>query len=122
MSLQHQEAITGSVNPELSLGSRLLTEAVLRRFVGKLECGELVVEIPAGDRLILSGRKPGPQAEVTVHRWRCLWRLAYGWDIGFAEAYCAGELTSPDLTSLLRFASYNSDIRSPLKFLRAPRF
>jgi len=121
MSMQHQEAITRSINPELSLSSRSLTEALLRRVVGDLECGELVIETPAGDPLVLGGRRPGPQAKVTIHSWRCLWRLVSGWDIGFAEAYCAGELSSPDLGALLRLACDNSAVMSPLKFLRAPR-
>jgi hypothetical protein len=64
MSMQHQEAITRSINPELSLSSRSLTEALLRRFVGDLECGELAIEMPAGNRLVLGGRRPGSQAKV----------------------------------------------------------
>jgi cyclopropane-fatty-acyl-phospholipid synthase len=122
MSMQHQEAITRSINPELSLSSRSVTETFLRRLVGDLECGELVIETPAGDRLVLGGRRPGPQAKVTIHSWRCLWRLVSGWDIGFAEAYCAGEWSSPNLVALLKLACDNSTVMSPLKVLRPPRF
>jgi cyclopropane-fatty-acyl-phospholipid synthase len=122
MSMQHQEAITRSINPELSLSSRSVTETFLRQLVGDLECGELVIETPAGDRLVLGGRRPGPQAKVTIHSWRCLWRLVSGWDIGFAEAYCAGEWSSPNLVALLKLACDNSTVMSPLKVLRPPRF
>lgn len=104
MSMQHHEATTRSINAELSLSSRSLAEAVLRRFVGDLECGELVIETPAGNRLVLGGRRPGSQAKVTIHSWRSLWRLVSGWNIGFAEAYRVGELSSPDLVALLRLA------------------
>ena len=72
--------------------------------VGELECGELVIETPAGDRLVFGGRRSGPQAKVTIHSWRCLWRLASSWDIGFAEAYSAGEWSSPNLVALLKLA------------------
>jgi len=91
----------------------------LRRFVGDLECGELVIETRAGDRLVLGGRRSGLQAKVTIHSWRSLWRLVCGWDIGFAEAYFAGELSSPDLVALLRLAGDNNAVMSPL--VRAPR-
>ena len=122
MSMQHQQALTRSINPKLSLSSRSAVEAFLRRMVGDLEHGELVIETPAGDQLVLGGRRTGPEAKVIIHRWRCLWRLVSGWDIGFAEAYFAGEWSSPDLVALLRLACDNSAAMSSLKFLRAPRF
>ena len=71
--MQHQETITRSINSALSLNSSSVTEALLRRMVGELECGELVIETPAGERLAFGGRQSGPQAKVTIHSW-----LAYG--------------------------------------------
>lgn len=122
MSMQHQEAVTRSINLQLSLNSASVAESFLRRMVGELECGELVIETPAGDRLVFSGRRSGPQAKATIHSWRCLWRLASSWDIGFAEAYSAGEWSSSNLVALLKLASHNSALAEPLKFLRMPRF
>jgi cyclopropane-fatty-acyl-phospholipid synthase len=122
MSMQHQEAVTRSINPQLSLNSSSVAEWFLRRMVGELECGELVIETPAGDRLVFSGRLSGPQAKVTIHSWRCIWRLASSWDIGFAEAYSDGEWSSSNLVALLKLASHNSALAEPLKFLRMPRF
>jgi len=122
MSMQHQEAVNRSINPQLSLNSASVAESFLRRMVGELECGELVIETPAGDRLVFSGRRSGPQEKVTIHSWRCLWRLASSWDIGFAEAYSAGEWSSSNLVALLKLASHNSALAEPLKFLRMPRF
>jgi len=121
MSMQHQEVITRSINSKLSLGSSSVAEALLRRIVGCLERGKLVIETPTGDRLVLCGRRPGPLAKVTIHSWRCLWRLVSGWDIGFAESYIAGEWSSPDLVALLTLACNNSDLVKPLKALRGPR-
>ena len=122
MAMQQQEAVTRSINPQLSLNSSSVAEWFLRRLVGELEYGELVIETPAGNRLMFSGRRSGPQAKVTIHSWRCIWRLASSWDIGFAEAYSDGEWSSSDLVALLKLASHNSALAEPLKFLRTPRF
>ena len=48
------------------------------------------------------GSRAGPQARLTIHSWRLFARLAFGWDIGFAEAYIAGEWSSPNLVALLQ--------------------
>jgi len=120
--MQHQEAVTRSINPQLSLNSSSIAESFLRRIVGELECGELLIETPAGDRLVFGGSRSGPHAKVTIHSWRCLWRLASSWDIGFAEAYSAGEWSSSNLAALLKLSSYNSAFAEPLKVLRTPRF
>ena len=122
MAMQQQEAVTRSINPQLSLNSSSVAEWFLRRLVGELEYGELVIETPAGNRLMFSGRRSGPQAKVTIHSWRCLWRLASSLDIGFAEAYSDGEWSSSNLVALLKLASHNSALAEPLKFLRTPRF
>ena len=122
MSMQQQQVVTRSMNPRLSLSSGSIPEAFLRRIVGELECGELVIETPAGNRLVLRGRRAGSQAQVTIHSWRFLWRIISGWDIGFAEAYIAGEWSSPDLVALLKIACNNRALAEPLKALRGPRF
>ena len=122
MSMQHQQAVTRSMTPRILLSSSSIAEAFLRRIVGHLQCGELVIEKPAGDRLALRGRRSGPQAKVSIHSWRFLWRMISSWDIGFAEAYIAGEWSSPDLVALLKLACNNSALVEPLKALRGPRF
>jgi len=118
MSVQRQQVAT----PRFSLSSSSIAKAFLRRIVGELERGELIIETPAGDRLTLPGRRAGARAKVTMHSWRCLWRMIFGWDVGFAEAYIAGEWSSPDLAALLRLACNNSAVVEPLKAVRAPRF
>ena len=122
MSMQHQESVTRSISPQLSLNSSSVAEVILRWLVGELECGELVIETPSGNRMLFGGRRSGPQAKVTIRSWRCLWRIASSRDIGFAEAYGAGEWSSPNLVALLRLASHNSVLAEPLQFLRTPRF
>jgi cyclopropane-fatty-acyl-phospholipid synthase len=122
MSMQHQEAVPQSIQPKLSLNSSSIAESFLRRIVGELECGELLIETPAGNRVVFGGRRSGPQAKVTIHSWHCLWRLAFNSDIGFAEAYSDGQWSSSNLVALLKLASHNSALAEPLKLLRTPRF
>ena len=121
MPVRHQQSATRSIASEQRPLSRSLTEAFLRRSLSGLECGQLVVETPAGDRLVFDGARPGPQARMTIHRWRCLWRLATGSDIGFAEAYMAGDWSSPNVTALLKFACDNEASMEPHQALRQPR-
>ena len=122
MSIQDQHAVTRSFDSERRPLSRSLTEALLRRMLRGLECGQLVVDTPAGERLVFDGDRPGPQARLTIHSWRCLWRLATGGDIGFAEAYRAGEWSSPNLAAMLKFACHNKAATEPLRSLHVPRF
>lgn len=122
MSIKNQQAVANSTTPELSLTSKSVAETLFRWMIGNLECGELVIETPAGYRLKLSGLRSGPQARLTIHSWRLLGRLASGWDIGFSEAYMAGEWSSPNLVALLTLACANSALEEPLRTLRSPRF
>ncbi len=121
MSIQNQQAVTRSFDSERRPLLGLLTEALLRRMLRGLACGQLVVDTPSGDRLAFDGDQPGPQARLTIHSWRCIWRLATDWDIGFAEAYRAGEWSSPNLGTLLSFACHNSGAVERLR-TGVPRF
>jgi cyclopropane-fatty-acyl-phospholipid synthase len=94
---------------------------LVRRFLGALECGELIVETPDAQRFVVHGRRPGPQARVIVHSWRLLARLAFGWDIGFAEAYMAGEWSSPNLFDVLDLAARNQTVAGKLNMVGSPR-
>jgi cyclopropane-fatty-acyl-phospholipid synthase len=98
--------------------SRALARALLQRIIGKIERGGLLVETPAGGRIEMEGRQPGPQARLTIHSWRCLPRLLTGWDLGFSEAYMAGECSTPDLTALLGLACLNSKSVASTPMLR----
>jgi cyclopropane-fatty-acyl-phospholipid synthase len=122
MSIHHQQAATQSINSEFSLDSFSTAETLLRKLLGELECGELVVETLAGNRLVICGRGPGPHAHLIVHKWRFLRRLVSSWDIGFAESYMAGEWSSPNLVALLMLACSNGAVAEPFKALRVPSF
>jgi len=58
--------------------------------------GSLEASLPDGSVRILGGRSAGPQARITLVKWRALLRLAHSGSVGWYEAWAAGEWTSPD--------------------------
>ncbi len=113
MSSQSIEA--NDSRPHHALASRLLQWAAK-----DIACGTLVIETPQGGVLEFSGRQPGQKARLKINSWGFLWRLALSWDVGFAEAYLAGEWSSQDLPTLLRFLCLNANMGAPLRALRLP--
>jgi cyclopropane-fatty-acyl-phospholipid synthase len=81
--------------------------AFLESLVSRLRGGRLKVVLPNGRALLSPPHPDGLQATIAIERWRALRRLAFGGDIGFAEAYIDGDWTSPDLVALLRLAARN---------------
>jgi cyclopropane-fatty-acyl-phospholipid synthase len=93
---------------ELALPKGGLAAFVLRRLLaGRLAEGSLVITTPNGVRVANPGAGPGPAAEVVLHRWRALRRLALRGDLGLAEAYIDGDWDSPDLAALLELGARN---------------
>ena len=64
MSVQNDQAVTRSLDSERRPLSRSLTEALLRRMLRGLACGQLVVDTPAGDRLVFDGRPARPTGTI----------------------------------------------------------
>jgi hypothetical protein len=73
MSVQHHHAVARSINSVHGQLLRSLTEALLCRLLCGIARGQLVVDTPAGDRLVFDGERPGPQARFSIRSWRCLW-------------------------------------------------
>jgi len=121
MSFQSSKVLTNSLHSPALASFTRFNEMALKKAIGILECGELIVEMPGGGRIVFRGATPGPQAHLVVHRWRFLARLASAWDIGFAESYMAGECSSPDLIALLTLACRNQSVADRLGFFRTPR-
>ncbi|MDY0873359.1 cyclopropane-fatty-acyl-phospholipid synthase family protein [Dongia rigui] len=104
--------MTGSsVRPELRAGGQGimsgLWENVFNRTLNHLKVGRLGVLFPDGRRHDVEGAEPGPAAELEIRDVKGIQRLLRGGDIGFAEAYMAGEVDSPDLTELIELAARN---------------
>lgn len=84
-----------------------LAGRLIRALVPRPCFGSLKVITPAGERVELRGSLAGPDAVLVVKRWRTLWRLLRGGEIGFAEAFIDGDWATPDLTRLLEWALRN---------------
>jgi cyclopropane-fatty-acyl-phospholipid synthase len=116
-----QRPAVQSIDTEHARRSRSPTKFCWPRLLRGLECGRLVVDTPRGRQLVFQGKRQGPQARLTIHNWRCVRRLVTRWDLGFAEAYMAGEWSSPDLVALLQLAAGNAPVAKTLGWLRLPR-
>ena len=84
-------------------------EPLVRRFLARIEAGDLTVDLPSGARLAHKGARPGPQAFVKIHRWRAILRLILLGDVGFAESYISGDWSSRDLPAFIELAARNVD-------------
>lgn len=80
---------------------------VLKRLLSCLDAGALTVVMPSGTRFEHRAAKPGPEATLVLRDWRAFRRFAARGEVGFAEAYMAGEWTTPDLTALIELAATN---------------
>ena len=98
-----------STMPTAARSSRLQwpLRRLLRTLLNRLPCGELLVVLPNGERMLARGDLPGPQAQLVLHRWRPLLRLTTQGDLGLALSYRDGDWSSPDLVALLEFGAAN---------------
>lgn len=85
--------------PRASAAQRWLAppfHRLLDRIDRGLEAGAIDACLPDGTRRLLGGRGEGPLAQVTLHRWRALWRLVTAGSVGWYEGWEAGDWSSPD--------------------------
>jgi len=113
---------TSPLPTSISLGRSTWTPSarLLRRLLNQVRYGRLVIVLPSGKSLVAQGSLPGADAKIILNSWRSVRRMVTGGDIGFAQAYIEGDWTTPDLTSVIRFAALNRD--TLLSTLRGSRF
>jgi cyclopropane-fatty-acyl-phospholipid synthase len=70
--------------------------------------GSVFGRLPDGSTRMLGGRAPGFEAEVTIHNWRALVRVATGGSVGWYQAWEAGEWSSPDPVLLFALFMQNA--------------
>ena len=70
--------------------------------------GAVLGRLPDGSTRLLGGRAPGFEAEVTIHDWRALVRVATGGSVGWYQAWEAGEWSSPDPVPLFALFMQNA--------------
>lgn len=80
---------------------------LLLGLLGRLRHGHLHLLAPDGVARSFGDLHAPPAAQLHILDWRACGRLLRSGDIGFAEAYAAGWVDTPDLTALLRLALRN---------------
>lgn len=109
-----QENIRPFASARLSLPMRLLLAAA-----GRLRYGSLTIDLPGRAPKLFSGPHPGPHGTLVIRDPAMFRRVLSRGDLGFAEAYMAGEWTTPDLSELLACLDRNLDAFSTLQRGRA---
>jgi len=110
MSVQGDTARLTAAPRHARSGSRSLD--LMLTLGNRLSLGEVLVELPNGERLLLRGAAPGPSAALRIRRERMARRLLLGGSIGIAEAYLDGDFDSEDLVALLTLAALNEQVFS----------
>lgn len=93
--------------------SRLIAPAFQRmvdRVDAGLERGSILAHLPDNSTRLVGGRAPGFDAEITIHDWRAMMRLATNGSVGWYQAWEAGEWESPDAVQI--FANFNDNAKS----------
>jgi cyclopropane-fatty-acyl-phospholipid synthase len=77
------------------------------RLLPALRAGRLRLVLPNGDMIERRGEALGPEATMSMRRWRGLWRILLGGEHGFADGYVDGDWSTPDLSELLALYMHN---------------
>ncbi|MBB3032722.1 SAM-dependent methyltransferase [Alteriqipengyuania lutimaris] len=92
--------------------SRLLAPGfhkLLDRMDTGMARGAVLGRLPDGTTRLLGGRAPGFEAEIDIHNWRALVRVATGGSVGWYQAWEAGEWSSPDPVPLFAVFMQNAE-------------
>src|SRR6478672_5783092 len=90
MSTETQQTIPESVDTARTQAPSALLTAFMQHMIRKIDCGEILLQIPGGQRFLLKGKRASERAHVVLHHWKCMLRLLASGDLGFAEGYLAG--------------------------------
>jgi cyclopropane-fatty-acyl-phospholipid synthase len=86
---------------------------LVRKVLGpttRLRAGSLRIVLPDARTVHFKGTQPGPDAELVIKDYGFANRLFAAGEIGFGEAYLAGEWESPALDTLIELMSVNRDV------------
>jgi cyclopropane-fatty-acyl-phospholipid synthase len=90
-------------------GAPAVFRAAVRLIAANWAIGSMTFVMPSGQELHIAGSEPGPDARLTIQDFRFIRRALSAGDIGFAEAYMAGEFDTPNLPDLLYVFAANWD-------------
>jgi cyclopropane-fatty-acyl-phospholipid synthase len=83
-------------------------ERVIARIDAGLAEGSLLAHLPDGTTRLLGARADGPVAEITLHSWNAIRRLATGGSVGWYQAWEAREWDSPDAVQIFALFMRNA--------------
>ncbi len=84
-------------------------ERMFLAVTSRLSRGRLHLTLPSGYQCTVTGREPGPDADLKICRSSFFRRLFTSGANGFAEAYMIGECDSPDITAFLKLIAVNHE-------------
>jgi len=84
-----------------------VTARIFLALLNRLRVGHLVLTMPGGQQRVYGDPHAHPRAALILHDWRACGAVLRAGDIGFAEAYRAQWLETPDFSALLRLALRN---------------
>jgi cyclopropane-fatty-acyl-phospholipid synthase len=102
MTFVGQSFDTETRKPRRGVLCRLVDGAIPALLAGRLR-----LVLPNGETIERRGQANGPDAVMTVHRWRALRSMLLDGEYGFTDSYLNGEWTTPDLAQLLEFCTRN---------------
>ena len=85
---------------------------VFLSLLARIRHGQVLLVTPSGEQLAFGDTQGSPRARLMVHDWRACGSILKSGDIGFADAWRKGWVSSPDLSALLRLAIRNEDALS----------
>lgn len=88
-------------------GLPVIFRSALDRLTRGWMAGDVTFVTPDGRILRVRSESGGPSAVIRIRNFRFIRRALLAGDIGFAEAYAAGEWETPDLTAVLSVFSLN---------------
>ncbi|MFM8880599.1 MAG: class I SAM-dependent methyltransferase, partial [Verrucomicrobiota bacterium] len=86
-----------------------VTLGLVTSLFGPMTQGHLRMVCPDGSCREFGAAGQTPAAEIRVRRWRFFTRCAAGGDMGFGEAYQAGDWETPDLAAVIAWFCANVD-------------
>ncbi|CAA2141297.1 cyclopropane-fatty-acyl-phospholipid synthase family protein [Hyphomicrobium sp. ghe19] len=101
---------TGRMRLRDCLPTRSPLSRLTARSLPPIDAGELRLSLPDGSVIVRRGDAPGPEAVIDVCSWRAPLRMLFDGEHGFADAYLAGEWSTPDLKAVLAWGMLNERV------------
>ena len=98
-------------------------EALLDKWLSRIEAGELRAVFPSNFQKVYSGGQVGPTADIHINSWKLVPRLLLSGDMGLAESFLSGEWKTSNLTQLILLGDINEralgNAVTPSKFINS---